>query len=122
MNINLLGDFAIIGISLAFTFLIIVQSKKLWKIKSNLEVFLFDIIRLNENIQRIIDASKGKSIEVRELDGIEKRICEKCKNRVTYINFSYNGFFQYKCKLSNEDIKLDYSCKSFQEDLQDSKI
>jgi len=122
MNINLLGDFAIIGISLAFTFLIIVQSKKLWKIKSNLEVFLFDIIRLNENIQRIIDASKGKSIEVRELDGIEKRICEKCKNRVTYINFSYNDFFQYKCKLSNEDIKLDYSCKRFQEDLQNSKI
>ena len=122
MNINLLGDFAIIGISLAFIFLIIVQSKKLWKIKSNLEVFLFDIIKLNENIQRIIDASKGKSIEIRELDGIEKRICEKCKNRVTYINFSYNDFFQYKCKLSNEDIKLDYSCKSFQEDLQNSKI
>ena len=122
MNINLLGDFAIIGISLAFTFLIIVQSKKLWKIKSNLEVFLFDIIRLNENIQRIIDASKGKSIEVRELDGIEKRICENCKNRVTYINFSYNDFFQYKCKLNNEDIKLNYTCKSFQEDLQDSKI
>lgn len=122
MNINLLGDFAIIGISLAFTFLIIVQSKKLWKIKSNLEVFLFDIIKLNENIQRIIDVSKDKSIDVRELDGREKRTCENCKNRITYINFSYNDFFQYKCKLKNEDIKLDYTCKSFQKDLQNSKI
>ncbi len=122
MNINLLGDFAIIGISLAFTFLIIVQSKKLWKIKSNLEVFLFDIIKLNENIQRIIDISKDKSIDVGELDGREKRTCENCKNRITYINFSYNDFFQYKCKLKNEDIKLDHTCKSFQKDLQNSKI
>lgn len=122
MNINFLGDFAIIGISLAFTFLIIVQSKKLWKIKSNLEVFLFDIIKLNENIQKIIDASKGKSIDIGELDGREKRTCENCKNRVTYIDFSYNDFFQYKCKLNNKDIELNYICKSYQKDLQNSKI
>jgi len=122
MNINFLGDFAIIGISLAFTFLIIVQSKKLWKIKSNLEVFLFDIIKLNENIQKIIDASKGKSIDIWELDGREKRTCENCKNRVTYIDFSYNDFFQYKCKLNNKDIELNYICKSYQKDLQNSKI
>ena len=122
MSVSLLVDFTIITISLAFTFLVIINAKKLLRIKSNLELFLLDIIRLNENIQSIIDISKGKCTGAVDLDGIQKRICENCKNRVTYIDFSNRDFFQYKCKLNNKDIKLDYTCKSFQKDLQNSKI
>ncbi len=122
MNFNLLTNFALLVFFLAFICLILIQLKKLLKTKSRLETFLLDLNLLNKNIQSIIDVSKVSFSSHKDIEKKEQNICQNCKSRLVYIDFSSNKLFYYKCKLSGEYIKLDYSCNSFQKDLQDSKI
>ena len=123
MNLSHFIDIGIITISIFITFLISLQAKKMWKIKSELERFLSNLKELNRSVKKIMDSSaKNKYKSFNELIGNEQKICESCKNRTTFIDFSFNNIFYYKCKLNNKEIKLSHTCKSYQKDLQNSKI
>jgi len=120
MNLNALAEMAILIVFIVFIALILLQIKKLWKVKSNLGTFLAELKLLNSNFNNIIDMADVEFDKIMKTD--EQKICQYCKNKIAYLDISKENIFYYKCKLNSKDINLDYSCKSFQKDLQNSKI
>lgn len=119
---EIIGNYILVAIFSSFIVLLFFQVKKMWKIKITLDVFLSDLKNLNKNINQIINFSENRCINISNLNVVEEKICENCKNRVTYLDFSFENIFYYKCRLNNKDIALNNTCKNYQKDLQNSKI
>src|SRR4030042_1646316 len=107
MNLNHFLNIGIIIVSVFITFLISLQARRMWKVKSELEKFLSNLKELNRNVKKIMDSSaKNKYKSFKELINNEQKICENCKNRTTFIDFSFDNIFYYKCRLNNKEIEL----------------
>jgi len=120
-SISIVHLFAIV-LSILLTVLIFIQVRRLWRIKTNLQKFLFDLQSLNENLQLVMKGVK-KTSEMQILkDSIKKHVCKYCENRVTFIDPHSPDLFFYKCKLNSVDIELTDTCEKFKKDLQRYRI
>lgn len=117
MSTVLLVDFLIIIVSIVFTVLLVLQARKLWRIRFSLEKSLLDLKRLNQSINNIFRNTTKGGYDDGFSHRVQKKVCESCKNRLTYIDYiSDTSLFFYTCKLTNEKINLDQTCKNYQKD------
>ena len=117
MSNVLFVDVLIIIVSVVFSVLFILQVRKLFRIKFILEKSLNDLKRLNKGIHYLFQSNNAEGIDDIYSPPTQKKICESCKNRFTFIDYSSEtNLFIYTCKLTNERISLNQTCKNYQRD------
>lgn len=117
MSNVLLINVLIIIVSIVFSVLFILQVRKLFRIKFVLEKSLNDLKRLNKSIHYLFHANNAEGINTINFPRTQKKICESCKNRITFIDYlSETNLFVYTCKLTNEKISLNQTCENYQRD------
>ena len=122
MWMNNLTHLFVIICSLSLTVLLIMQVRRIWRIKSSLEKFVSDLQKLKTGLHQIAN-EVSESVKSSSMDEQnEENICQYCKNRNTFVYPNSSELFIYKCKLNNSKIQLSDSCKNYKIDLQRYQI
>lgn len=113
----------IIGTTLIAALIVVFffQIRRIWRVRSVMKNFLQELKKLNNNVEHIIDYINGK-LGTEDNKQSSNTICRYCLHRLTYFLPDSPNLFSYKCKLDRKTIKLNYTCKRFKKDLQDTQI
>ena len=104
-----------------FVSLFVIQISRLWKIRVIINKFLFDLRKLNDNLDTVIRHIHGKS-KSKNRPEKTRTICKFCLFRLTFVNPDSPKVFFYQCKLDDKKISLSDTCKKFQKDLLNTQI
>ena len=122
MWMNNLTHLFVIICSLSLTVLLIMQVRRIWRIKSSLEKFVSDLQTLKTGLHQIANEVSETIVSASTEAQNEENVCQYCKNRITFVDPNSSELFIYKCRLNNSKIQLSDSCENYIIDLQRYQI
>ena len=108
-------------LALGLVLLLVWQVRRIWRVKSVLEHFVFDLRLLNKNLDRAIAVHRDGAPRP-DAARAAARTCEHCESRLAYFDPAARDPFHYTCRWTGQAIALSDTCARFRNDVLRSRI